>query len=187
MKRYCAGFTLIELMVVLTVAVVLLTIGIPSFRSVMADRRATASVNELLAGMRLARSEAIKTAHYVSVCKSADGATCGDEAVDWEDGWIVFSNASSAAPDVVDVGDLVIRVGTALPGDLTLRTSGALEDFISYRPSGSAGTTVQNLGGTLTLCDPRGLADTRALNIAASGSMNISYDADLAGAALACP
>ncbi len=181
------GFTLIELLVVLTLAALLLTIGVPSFRSVIANQRASSSINEALASFRLARSEAIKTAHSVTVCKSADGSTCGDDAVQWEDGWIVFLNTAPATPDTVDPGDQIIRVNPRLPGNLRLRPIGDVDAFLSYRPTGSAGTTVQNLSGTLTLCDPRGIADKRALNITASGSTNVSYDTAYDGAALACP
>lgn len=180
------GFTLIELMVVLAVATVLLTIGIPSFRSLIANQRASTSINEVLASFRLARSEAIKTARSVTVCKSEDGATC-DDAVEWEAGWIVFLNTGPGTPDTVDPGDQIIRVNSGLPGGLTLRPIGDVDTFLSYRPTGSAGTTAQNLSGTLTLCDPREIADTRALNISVSGSTNVSYDAAFDGSALACP
>lgn len=177
---------MIELLVVLAVATVLLTIGIPSFRSMIANQRASSSINEVLASFRLARSEAIKTAHSVTVCKSADGATC-DDAVEWEDGWIIFVNTTPGTPDTVDAGDQIIRVNSGLLGDLTLRPIGNVDAFLSYRPTGSAGTTVLNQSGTLTLCDPDGLADKRALNIAASGSTNVSYDTAFDGTALACP
>lgn len=177
---------MIELLVVLTVAAVLLTIGIPSFRSVIANQRASSSINEVLASFRLARSEAIKSARSVTVCKSADGATCGDDT-EWEEGWIVFLNTAPGTPDTVDAGDQIIRVNSGLPGDLTLRPIGDVDTFLSYRPTGSAGTTAQNLSGTLTLCDPREIADARALNITASGSTNVSYDTAYDGTALACP
>jgi len=185
-KSRSRGFTLIELMVVLVVATILLTIGIPSFRSVIANQRANSSINEALASFRLARSEAIKTARSVTVCKSEDGATC-DDAVEWEDGWIVFVNTTPGTPDAVDAGDQIVRVNSGLPGGLTLRPIGDIDAFLSYRPTGSAGTTVQNLSGTLTLCDPNGVADKRALNIAASGSTNVSYDTAYDGTDLACP
>jgi type IV fimbrial biogenesis protein FimT len=186
-KSRSRGFTLIELMVVLVVATVLLTIGIPSFRSVIANQRASTAINEALASFRLARSEAIKTARSVTVCKSEDGATCED-AVEWEDGWIVFVNTTPGTPDTVDAGDQIIRVNSGLPGELTLTATGDMDAFLSFRPTGSAGTTVQNLRGTLTLCDPDGIADMRALNITASGSTNVSYDTAYDGVtALACP
>lgn len=180
------GFTLIELMVVLTVAAVLLTIGVPSFRSVIANQRASSSIAEVLGSFRLARSEAIKTARSATVCKSANGATC-DDAVDWEDGWIVFLNTGPGTPDAVDAGDQIIRVNTRLPGKLKLTATGDVDAFLSYRPTGSAGTAAENMSGTLTLCDPDGIADKRALNIALSGSTNVSYSTAYDGSALACP
>ena len=60
------GFSLLELMVVVTIAAILLGMGIPAFQTVIADQRSTAGINELAQSMHLARSEAIKRADVVS-------------------------------------------------------------------------------------------------------------------------
>jgi type IV fimbrial biogenesis protein FimT len=181
------GFTLLEMLIVVFVAALLFAIGVPSFRSLLADQRASSSINELVASFRLARSEAIKTARSVTVCKSDDGATCGDAGVEWEQGWIVFVNTTVGTPDTVDAGDLIIRVSPRLPDNFTLRPTGDIDAFLSYRPTGSAGTTAQNMNGTLTLCDAKEYASERALNVTASGSTNVSHEAAYDGGALDCP
>lgn len=58
MKR--RGFTLIELLVTIAVMVILATVAVPSFQRQMASNRIVADYNELLGGLTLARSEAIK-------------------------------------------------------------------------------------------------------------------------------
>ncbi|HVS22888.1 MAG TPA: GspH/FimT family pseudopilin [Gammaproteobacteria bacterium] len=181
------GFTLLELLVALTIGALLLTIGVPSFQNTIADRRLSASVNDLLTSFRVARSEAIKSAHYVTVCKSANGTTCGNGAVNWESGWIVFVNADVATPGTVDAGDNIIRVHSALPTGLTLRPGvGVVDGFVSFRPTGSAGTSAANLSGTLAVCGPSGRAAPRALIVTASGGASVSYHA-ADGSALVCP
>ena len=59
------------------VAGFLLTVAVPSFQTVVADQRSTASINELVEAMVLARSEAIKRGENVTVCASSTGADTG--------------------------------------------------------------------------------------------------------------
>ncbi len=54
------GFTLIELMVVLTVAVILLSVSIPAFFESTARARLEGVVNELAVDLQYARSEAVR-------------------------------------------------------------------------------------------------------------------------------
>ncbi|RUA22883.1 prepilin-type N-terminal cleavage/methylation domain-containing protein [Billgrantia gudaonensis] len=54
------GFTLIELLVTIAVIVIMATIAIPGFQRMMATNRLNSGYNEILSGLYLARSEAIK-------------------------------------------------------------------------------------------------------------------------------
>lgn len=76
------GFTLIELMVVLAIAAILLTVGVPSFRDLMIKNRLSGQIQEFYNAINFARSEAIKRGNFVSICKSSDGSTCGGSN-DW--------------------------------------------------------------------------------------------------------
>jgi type IV fimbrial biogenesis protein FimT len=185
LKNNARGFTLLELMVVLAIAGFLLGIGVPAFQAVIADQRSTTATNELVQSLILARSEAIKRGRYVSICKSDDGASCTN-ASDWEEGWIIFVNQSSATPGVVNVDDEVIRAHTAIDGKVNLTTLGNIDNFISFRPVGTTGTTALNFLGTLKLCDESGNTGPRGLLITPSGRVQISRDVDHQGNALIC-
>ena len=180
------GFTLLEIMVTLTIAALILSIGVPSFRGVMQNQRMTTSTNELVMSMNLAKSEAIKRVAYVSICKSNNGVTCGAAAVSWNDGWIVFANATTANLGVRDFGDEMIRVYPGLRNGFTMTPIGTIGGFISFRPSGTIGTAVANMAGTLTVCDERGAAYARGLLVQSSGSWRVSKDFAHDGTALAC-
>jgi type IV fimbrial biogenesis protein FimT len=77
-------------MFTLSVAAVLVTVGVPSMVTMMQNSRATTHTNELVTAFNLARSEATKRGAAVTICSTIDGATCGN-AVDWSTGWVVLA------------------------------------------------------------------------------------------------
>ncbi|HWX26265.1 MAG TPA: GspH/FimT family pseudopilin [Steroidobacteraceae bacterium] len=106
-----SGFTLVEVLIAMTVVAILLTIGIPSFRYVTNSNRIAAEINGLLGDMQFARAEAIKEGLPVTVCVSADGANCSGVNVNtWQNGWIVFSDVNGNAVVNAAAGDVVLRV-----------------------------------------------------------------------------
>jgi type IV fimbrial biogenesis protein FimT len=105
-------------MFTLTVAAVLLGIGVPSFMGIVRDNRATTNINELSSAFAIARSESIRRGANVSMCRSSDAATCGD---DWADGWIVFVDTTAAENGAPTV-DTVIRAWGAMPSDPVVTT-----------------------------------------------------------------
>jgi type IV fimbrial biogenesis protein FimT len=110
-----SGFTLIEVMVVITIVAVLMALAIPSYQYVTSANRISGEVNGLLGDMQYARSEAIKEGQTVTVCSSANptapSPTCSG-ATTWQTGWIVFSdvngNGTVDAPQ-----DIILRVERA--------------------------------------------------------------------------
>ena len=68
------GFTFIECLVVLSVLAVMLSIGLPSFQSQIAERRAKAGAYQFYAAMQFARSAAQRHQADVVLCPIADPA-----------------------------------------------------------------------------------------------------------------
>jgi type IV fimbrial biogenesis protein FimT len=162
MKR-TRGFTLIELMVTLTVATILVTVAIPGFRTIIQNNRATTQSNNLLTAMTLARSEAIKRGIRVSVCSSSDQATCAG-STDWATGWIVFTDDTGTA-GTLDGTDVLIRVWDAPKGTPTLTQTVGGND-IQYANSGLVAAAAK-----FTLSLPGGY--TRYLCINATGRSRV--------------
>lgn len=74
------GFTLIELMITVAVAIILAGIAMPSFRSMLASERMSSESFDVMAMLTLARSEAIKRNGPVTATP-ANG--------DWKQGWAI--------------------------------------------------------------------------------------------------
>src|SRR5687767_7278791 len=92
--RRSGGFTLIELAAVMAVAAVLVGAGVPPLTETVRSIRLSSASNDLLAGLLMARSEALKRNGRGVVCKSSDGVSCASTG-GWEQGWVVFHDANN--------------------------------------------------------------------------------------------
>ena len=148
------GFTLIELMVTVSVMAIVLGFAIPGFQSVVNGNRLASAANELVASLQTARMEAIRRSRRVVVCASANAnagtnATCASANVD---GWITFVDANSDG-DFDKVGDTLLR-NSSLDGNVLLNGI----DTVIYRADGLARTKA---GVLMTAENVRMRLDTR--------------------------
>lgn len=60
MKSQQQGFTLVEMMVTLTIMIILLSVAIPSFRDMLGNMQIRAAAQGINTGLQLARAEAIR-------------------------------------------------------------------------------------------------------------------------------
>lgn len=118
MKRTQAAFTLMELMVTLTVIAILCAYAVPSFREYSRDSRASAAHNDLITAFNLARSETLRRGIPIGICASSNGTGCSGSD-DWSNGWILFTDATGAASDL-DADDQVLQVWGGYTDDLTM-------------------------------------------------------------------
>jgi type IV fimbrial biogenesis protein FimT len=85
-RRRVVGFTLIEMLVVLTVVVLLTVAAAPSFSDIVARHRVKSAATDLYFALAKARSEAVKRNANVTVSPQAGG---------WQSGWQIL-DASNA-------------------------------------------------------------------------------------------
>lgn len=86
------GFTLIELMVTVSLLAILLSVAIPSFRDMLQNNRTQTIADNLMTALQYARSEAIKRGAKVEICRSAntsDATPICANSTAWGDGWLV--------------------------------------------------------------------------------------------------
>lgn len=168
-NSYSKGFSLIELLVVLTLAAILAGIAIPSFSAIIQNSRLSTQYNELLTSLSLARSEAIKRGSVITVCKSSNGSTCTGN---WQDGWIVFADINADGDFDAADGDEIIIVHDAFFSGNTLSFTGTQ---ISY---GSDALSIDSSSSTFTFCDNRGATNAKALIVNSVGRAGIAIDTD---------
>lgn len=166
------GFSLIELMVVLSVLAILLTVGAPSLRSLIADNRLLSEVFSLRATLNNARTEALTQRSFVTVCRSSNGTTCTG---DWNQGYIAFTDFDGDG--VMDPngprGDRIIQAKVLDNSSLDITYSN-LANRIRFNSRGNALT----FGGTMRICDDRGANKARGMAVSNLGSVQALVDSD---------
>lgn len=146
MRPCRSGFTLLELVIVVTIGAIMVTMALPGFASLLESNRRATTSNLLVASLMHARSEAVTRRHPVSVCPIDATRSCRDDP-DWNAGWMVFLDAGRQGRP--DSDDDILRVVERPEGASRLRigtTSG--RRLVRYQPTGTAGGS--NL--TLSIC-----------------------------------
>ena len=111
------GFSLIELLVTITIASIIAGLAAPSFSKMMNANRIQTSASALQGDMMFARAEAAKRGTSVSLCPSADQQTC-ITSTSWQSGWIVFADPTVSGTPASTAA--ILKVRQAMPGGNTL-------------------------------------------------------------------
>lgn len=166
-----SGFTLLELLVSITIGAILLGVGVPGFNSVMRNSQQVSSANELLSSMHLARDLAITRNARVTMCPSGDSASCA--GVSWSEGWLVFVDTD--ADGQVDADETIFRAVDEV-GVAGMSTT-QFGSRVTFRPNGRAmGATITVNTGEFMLCDERGAEHARVVIIDMSGRPRVSHE-----------
>jgi type IV fimbrial biogenesis protein FimT len=151
-----AGFTLIELMVTVSIFAIILGFGIPNLREFLVRNQASQITTEFASDIARTRVEAINRNNCVSMCLSANTAnaltggtpTCATAGSNWQAGWIVFSNpsCSGAQNNPTTSGSELIAVRQAGLASFQLTpASGAAFRRVTFDARGTAAGVQKNL------------------------------------------
>ncbi len=162
------GVTLLELMIVLAVAGVLLSVGVPSFRNVIMDNRLTDQSNAFMAAVASTRSAAVRFQRNATICPLLDyeaALPSCNPGTDWSNGWMVWvdrdRDGAASAGEIVSVQE-------PMQDALTFESVGA--DPITYNARGflTAGAN------DLELCDSRSGEEGRVIRINGVGRTEVA-------------
>lgn len=169
------GFTLIELMITLTIAVILISTTAPSLMSSYQNNKMVSLHNDLLSDLALARSTAVTRGNSATLCASnTSGSQCVNNSTNWSHGWLVFNDIDNDG--VVDITETVLTA-KGKPNQIDVITSA---DRISF---GSDGTAL-GFSGEFAFCDSRGESAKRGLIVSNSGRSRVAEATDIA---VTCP
>jgi len=154
------GFTVLELMITLSIACILLVAGVPSFQDFSRKQHMKAAVSTLQNDLMMGRSEAVRLNMRVVTCPGSpdDGCSGGNE---WSGGWIVFDDEN--ADRQRQANEAIVRQGQEIE-NLIIRTTAGRTDF-RFFPDGSA----PGSNGSITFCDMGGPEQARKLVISILG------------------
>lgn len=127
------GFTLIEMLVTITLMSIALTVAIPSYKSMIANNRSAVEVNRFLASINIARSEAVKRGVPIGLCARKLPRTLPESCSgsnDWSTGWILFTDKSGTA-GVMDGSDALLYAWGAPDGNPTVSASAPSIQYLS--------------------------------------------------------
>ena len=171
--RSALGFTLIELMVTITMISIVLMLGVPSFQSSIRNSVLTASINEFIAALNFARGEAIKRGVNVTVRRTSAPCPSTSSSVGYEGGWQVFTDVNGHGCNDSS-SDQVLRTHASLNTGFTLWGNNSVVNYISYQPDG----TSQNYG-SFALCDATQTLTTstaRVITVNTLGRITLATD-----------
>ena len=160
------GFSLLEILVALTVSAIAVLLAQPVISTGMLNLQRSTTINGLIRSLHFARRTAAENGRDTIVCSSRDGRRCG-AAEDWSAGWIVHDGPT---------GPILYR--SRGQAGLSIRSNRTQFVFRPFRG--------RSTNGTLVICDRRGSSAARAIVVNNIGRPRLA-DTASDGDPLACP
>ena len=160
------GFSLVELMITLSILAIVMALAFPSFSTLLIKQKIKSKRDELMSAFQYARTEAVTQNRPVSICPSANpwssSPTCSGNT-DWTTGWIVFYDTSLSTTPVVHTP--ILRGYPRVEGiTVKYNSSGAASpNLIRYVATGMMDTAFSP--GTFELSDPKNITPPRSMII----------------------
>ena len=159
------GFTLLEMIITLSISTILTTTAIPAFHQLVQRTRLTTEINTFVGQLHYTRSEAIKRGVRAIMCRSSNGKSC-ERTAGWEKGWIIFADYN--ANRELDGPDELLFVEKGEENGITI-TSGRRRRIVYQNTGQSPGSN-----GTYVFCDPDYPEYAKAVIISNTGRPRIS-------------
>ncbi len=193
MQDRSSGFSLIELMVTLTILVIVTTLATPSIQTYVSRSILRAISADFTLSMQRARTEAINRNECVAICLSNTSGTstpqCSTTGQNWGVGWLVFRFPSCGIPQAIGADN---PDATPAKREVVLFVREGVSERYTLNNSSSVRAVIFNARGLpSTSATQFNLQDTQALT--GEASFNRTFCMDMAGRVLilaygaACP
>ncbi len=134
-----SGFTLIELVITMTIAALVIGIGMPSFGRFMEGAKISTTTNDYVYSLHKARSEAVKRATGAGLCPSVNSmvsaAVCAPGS-SYTAGWIVYADENNNRQQ--DAGEEILHRMEARTNGFTFAPDPVFVDQIYFDDSGNS-------------------------------------------------
>ena len=174
MKK-CKGFTLVELMVSVTILSIITAIVVPNLNEFIVRIRVDNEISQLHRLLLIARNSAINFNQDVTLCPLDDDSHC---STDWQKDIVIFIDINKDNAYNSDSNEKIIRIKPAIKNSDKLQY-GLRRNRIKFAATGR--TTGWGSNGTLKYCPQNFIGLSRAIVIATSGRFYLSTDIDYDG------
>jgi len=172
------GFTLLDLLTTLTVSLVLVGVGIPSWQAMVESNAIGSARSQMTAILALGRLTAVKYNQATTLCPTLDGESCSGDYTAWHQGYMLFLDDDRDRQ--LDAGETVLRrLQGASRGVRIVSSSGRRS--IRFDADGSAWGS--NL--TLRFCGQSGDRTNKGIVLYGTGRTRLS-DTLTDGSAIRC-
>ncbi len=168
------AFTLIELMVSLTVLGISIALAVPGFNSMIINNRSATLGEEFASVINYARSESVKRGIRISLCATKDGLTCG-AGDSWTDGYMAFADGAATDKAATPTVGVVLKAWDKPHAQAEISVkSGAVDlTFLRFTALGTlARVNTDTLSIKVNLKKCTGEA-ARKISVGLSGMVNI--------------
>lgn len=131
------GFTLVDLMIAISLLLLIMTIGVPSFTHLLNANRQRSSTYTLIRTLNYARQVAIDRSQSIIVCPTINHISC---VTDWAQELMVFVDQDNNKKH--DGNEELLRLTKIIGDNQRLNWKSLRKNFIEYTATG--GTNSQN-------------------------------------------
>jgi type IV fimbrial biogenesis protein FimT len=191
-RESATGFTVVELMVSLSVAAILTVIALPNLRTFVLNSRRDSLVDGLVASLHYARTQAIDMDQATYLCAGVGGVSgtappalpCVSGV--WSSGWEVVTVPATSTSTQKLLATHSLSTASTTPG-IT-----AVNGNVYFKFSGNGTVTIPSGSSNelIVFCDSRGASYARAVEINTVGYIQSSSqtgEAPNGTTALTCP
>jgi type IV fimbrial biogenesis protein FimT len=148
LKKQTFGFTLVNLLIALSISGILASSGIPAIFQSIYYIRASASYDELFTLIQFTRLQAVNYHSPVLLCPTIDNINCIN---DWSQRLMIFVDTNDDKTN--DASEELLRIKTKLNKDESIKWNAAgSRRYLRFKADGSTG----NQNGRLSYCLNKG-------------------------------